>query len=97
MLLFNPQAIFRLYQSGVPKFPFFCQRFLSLLLYDKDKGELNNLLKYRPISLINVDVNIFTEARTNRLRQVLPSVIHHIKTAVGSRRIDSTIHTYSET
>ena len=44
------------------------------------------------ISLLNVDVKILTKALTNRLKQVLPSVVHHTQTAVDGRRIDHTIY-----
>ena len=47
---------------------------------------------YRPISLINVDLKILTKALTNRLKQVLPSIIHFTQTAVDGRRVDNTVH-----
>ena len=58
----------------------------------KDKGDVSDLKKYRPISLINVDVKILTKVLTNRLKQALPSIIHHTQTAVDGRKIDHTIH-----
>ena len=61
---------------------------VTSLLY-KEKEDLKN---YRPISLINVDLKILTKALTNRLRQVLPSLIHFTQTAVDGRKIDNTIH-----
>ena len=47
---------------------------------------------YRPISLINVDLKILTKALTNRLKKVLPSIIHFTQTTVDGRRIDNTVH-----
>ena len=61
---------------------------ITALMY-KEKGDVKN---YRPISLINVDVKILTKVLTNRLKEVLPSVIHHTQTAVDGRKIDHTIH-----
>ena len=53
---------------------------------------MNNLANYRPISLINADVKILTKVLANRLRYVLPSVIHPSQTAIDSRKIDHNIH-----
>ena len=58
----------------------------------KRKGEVFKLEYYRPIALINVDIKIFTKALSNRLRPILPSIIHHSQTAVDGRRIDYTVH-----
>ena len=41
---------------------------------DKDK---RNLLNWRPISLINLDVKIGSKAIAKRLENVLPSIIHY--------------------
>ena len=60
---------------------------VTSLLY-KEKGDTEDLKNYRPISLINVDLKILTKALTNRLRQVLPSLIHFTQTAVDGRKID---------
>ena len=62
------------------------------LIYKK-KGEIFLLTNYRPISLINVDVKILCKALANRLKPILPSIIHSSQTAVFGRRIDHTIHT----
>ena len=62
------------------------------LIY-KRKGEIFLLTNYRPISLINVDVKILCKALANRLKLILPSIIHSSQTAVFGRRIDTTIHT----
>ena len=54
-----------------------------------DTDELKN---DRPISLINVDLKILNKTLTNRLKKVLPSIIHFTQTAVDGRKIDNTIH-----
>ena len=64
---------------------------VTTLLY-KEKGDTDDLKNYRPISLINVDLKILTKALTNRLKKVLPSIIHFTQTAVDGRRIDTTVH-----
>ena len=61
------------------------------LLY-KETGEIFLLTYYRPISLINVDVKIITKVLAERLKFVLPSIIHTTQTAVYGRRIDQNIH-----
>ena len=64
---------------------------VTTIIY-KHKGETYILSNYRPISLINVDLKILTRTLTNRLRPILPTVIHQSQTAVEGRRIDYTIH-----
>ena len=64
---------------------------VTALLY-KEKGEVDDLKNYRPISLINVDMKILSKALTNRLKTVLPTIIHPTQTAVAGRRIDHTVH-----
>ena len=61
------------------------------ILY-KEKGGTDDLKNYRPISHINVDLKILTKALTNRLKKVVPSIIHFTQTAVDGRKIDNTIH-----
>ena len=58
----------------------------------KRKGEVFKLEYYRPIALMNVDLKILTKTLSNRLRPVLPSIIHQSQTAVDGRKIDHTIH-----
>ena len=50
------------------------------------------LTNYRPISLINADVKIITKVLAERLKYVLPSIIHSTQTAVYGRKIDQNIH-----
>ena len=61
------------------------------LIYKKT-GEIFLLTNYRPISLINVDVKIITKVLAERLKLVLPSIIHSTQTAVYGRKIDQNIH-----
>ena len=58
----------------------------------KKTGEIFLLTNYRPISLINVDLKILTKALANRLKYILPSIIHVTQTAVYGRKIDQTVH-----
>ena len=61
------------------------------LIYKKT-GEIFLLTHYRPISLINVDIKIITKVLAERLKFVLPSIIHFTQTAVYGRKIDQNIH-----
>ena len=61
------------------------------LIYKKT-GEIFLLTNYRPISLINADVKIITKVLSERLKFVLPSIIHSTQTAVYGRKIDQNIH-----
>ena len=58
----------------------------------KKKGDILLLSNYRPISLINADVKIISKVLAERLKIVLPSIIHPTQTAVFGRRIDQNIH-----
>ena len=64
---------------------------LIKILY-KDKGDPKDLQNYRPISLLNCDLKILTKTLANRLKTVLPTIIHKTQTAVDGRKIDYTIH-----
>ena len=64
---------------------------VTTIIY-KHKGQTYVLGNYRPISLINVDLKILSKVLTNRLKPVLPSIIHESQTNVYGRRIDYTIH-----
>ena len=41
---------------------------------------------------MNVDIKILAKALANRLKNVLPSIIHITQTAVHGRQIDETVH-----
>ena len=64
---------------------------VTKLIYKKT-GEIYLLTNYRPISLINVDVKILAKVLSNRLKYVLPHVIHYSQTAVFGRTINQTVH-----
>ena len=56
------------------------------------KGERNLIKNYRPITLLNVDLKIITKALSERLKTVLPKIIHQNQTCVPGRHIDSSVH-----
>ena len=65
---------------------------VTKLLY-KEKGDPTDLGNYRPLTLLNCDIKIFTKTLATRLHTVLPSIIHKSQTGVHGRKIDHTIHT----
>jgi len=65
---------------------------VTKLLY-KERGDPADLGNFRPLTLLNCDVKIFTKTLATRLHIVLPSIIHTSQTGVHGRRIDHTIHT----
>ena len=89
--LFHTQYLTFLNHACQTSFPRNKNKAVTALLY-KDKGDVTDLANYRPISLINVDLKIFTKVLANRFKQVLPSIIHSSQTAVDGRRIDHTVH-----
>ena len=55
----------------------------------KDRSFLEN---WRPISLLNVDTKIMTKVPATRIKEVLPSIIHHNQTGyIKDRYIGETI------
>lgn len=67
------------------------------LIPKKDK-ELTSLNNWRPISLLNIDYKIATKAIANRIKNVLPSIIHKSQTGfVKSRYIGENIRLLYET
>ena len=64
---------------------------LIKLIYKKGDNEV--LANYRPITLINTDIKILTKVLANRLKDVLPHIIHYTQTCVNGRKIDTTLHT----
>ena len=64
---------------------------LIKLIYKK--GDNEDLANYRPITLINSDIKILTKVLANRLKKVLPQIIHYTQTCVNGRKIDTTLHT----
>ena len=61
-------------------------------LINKKTGEIYLLTNYRPILLINIDIKILTKILANRLKYVLPTIIHKSQTGVYGRKIDQTVH-----
>ena len=72
-------------------FPVSINTSVTTLLY-KDKGDIESLVNYRPISLINTDIKIISKTLTNRLKPMLPFIIDKFQTAVDGRQIDHTVH-----
>ena len=75
----------------INSFPVTVNTSVTTLLY-KERGDIERMEYYRPISLINTDIKIISKALTNRLKLVLPQIIHKSQSAVDGRRIDHTVH-----
>lgn len=68
------------------------QRQAVITLIEKPGKDSRYLKNWRPISLINVDAKICSKALSNRLAEILPSIIHSNQTAfVKDRNIDEPI------
>ena len=72
-------------------FPVSLNTSVTTIIY-KNKGEMSNIANYRPISLIATDIKILSKTLTNRLKPLMPAVIHKSQTSVFKRQIDHTIH-----
>ena len=69
---------------------------ITRLIPKKDKN-LTLLKNWRPISLLNVDYKIATEALALRLRKVLPSIVSDIQTGyIEGRFIGENIRMISD-
>ena len=68
------------------------QRQAVITLIEK-KGKDRTLLEnWRPISLVNTDAKIISKVITNRIKSVLPSIIHHNQTGyIKDRFIGETV------
>jgi len=51
-------------------------KFGTITLIHK-KGDADLLKNYRPISLLNVDLKIYTKVLANRLKKILPKILHN--------------------
>ena len=74
-----------------------CQReALLCLIYEKDNKHLGK--NWRPISLLNCDYKLALKIITDRLKQVMPSIVHSDQTcSVVGRSIFSNLHLIRDT
>ena len=57
------------------------QKQAVITLIEKKGKDRSSLENWRPISLLNVDTKIMTNVLAARIKEVLPSIIHHNQTA----------------
>ena len=69
------------------------QRQAVITLIIEKKGKDRSLIEnWRPISLVNTDAKIISKVIANRIKDVLPSIIHHNQTGyVKERYIGETV------
>ena len=60
------------------------------------KEDRSDMKFYRPISLLNVDVNIITKTPGLRLGKILPSVINKDQTGIPGRNIVTNLYTLND-
>ena len=56
------------------------------------KGDRNQLKNYRPITLLNIDLKIINKCFADRIKKILPNLVHENQTCVPGRHIESNIH-----
>ena len=68
------------------------QKQAVITLIEKKGKDRSSLENWRPISLLNVDTKIMTKVLAARIKEVLPSIIHHNQTGyIKDRFIGETI------
>ena len=73
------------------------QKEAIITLIEKKDKDKRDLLNFRPISLINVDVKIGSKAIAKRLENVLPNIIHYNQCAyVKGRTIFDVVRTIED-
>jgi len=73
------------------------QKQAVITLIEKKDKDWRSIKNWRPISFVNVDVKIGSEAIAKRLEDVLPHIIHYDQNAfVKGRTIFDAVHTISD-
>ena len=74
------------------------QKHAVITLIEKKGKDRTFLENWRPISLVNVDTKIMSKVIASRIKNVLPSIIHHNQTGyVKDRYIGETIRSIFDT
>jgi hypothetical protein len=76
-------AMFVAFHKG--ELPLFHLNFGTIILLLKKENAIQ-IQQYRPISLLNVSFKVFTKVGTNRIPEVVHSVVRPTQTAFMSRR-----------
>ena len=68
----------------------------ALITLTEKKGKDRSLIEnWRPISLVNVDAKIMSKVIATRIKNVLPSIIHHNQTGfIKDRYIGETVRSF---